>query len=35
MKTSAANVLAVPGVGPILKPVLDQVIGRFETLSKG
>ena len=35
MKTAASNVLAVPGVGQILKPVLDQVIGRLETLTKG
>jgi hypothetical protein len=35
LKTAIATVLAIPGVSAILKPVLDQMIGRIEALAKG
>jgi hypothetical protein len=34
LKTAVTNVLGLPGVSGLLKPVLDQMIGRIENLSK-
>ena len=34
IKSAIANVLALPGVGAVLKPVLEQMLGRIEGLAK-
>ncbi len=34
IKTAIANVLALPGVSALLKPVLEQMLGRIEGLAK-
>jgi hypothetical protein len=34
LKTAISNALALPGVSGLLKPVLDQMIGRIESLAK-
>ncbi len=34
IKTAIANVLAVPGVAALLRPVLEQMLGRIEGLAK-
>jgi Bacterial protein of unknown function (DUF937) len=34
LRTAVTNVLALPGVSAVLKPVLDQMLGRIESLAK-
>jgi hypothetical protein len=34
LKTAVTNALALPGVSGLLKPILDQMIGRIESLAK-
>ncbi len=34
IKTAIANVLAIPGVSALLKPVLEQMLGRIEGMAK-